>query len=66
MVSAVRWVSLVATAWPEGRWRLLMSRRGAVHWWGPHGGGGWARGRSEVTFNSEAHGGCDCGGSEAH
>jgi hypothetical protein len=25
------------TVWSVGRWRLLTSRRGAVHRWGPHG-----------------------------
>jgi hypothetical protein len=38
--SAVGWASLTVTARPEGRWRLLMSHRGVVHRWGPHGGGG--------------------------
>jgi hypothetical protein len=34
--SAVGRVSSTATAWFVGRWRLLMSHRGAVHRWGPH------------------------------
>jgi hypothetical protein len=35
--SAVERPSLTAAAWSVGRWRLLMSRRGAVRRWGPHG-----------------------------
>jgi hypothetical protein len=35
--SAVGRASSTTTAWSVGRWRLLTSRRGAVHRWGPHG-----------------------------
>jgi hypothetical protein len=45
----VRRASSTATGQPGGRRRLLTSRRGVVHRWGPRGGGGWARGRPEVS-----------------
>jgi hypothetical protein len=64
--SAVGRASSMVTTWPKGRWRLLTSRRGAVCQWGPHGGSGWAGGRSEATHDGEARGGCDCGAIEPH
>jgi hypothetical protein len=66
MASVVGWASSTVTAWPEGRWWLLMSRRGVVRQWGPHGGGGRAVGRPEATLDGEARGRCNCGASEAH
>jgi hypothetical protein len=63
--SAVGRASSTATARPKGRWRLSTSRRGAVHQWGPRGGG-WVGGRPEVTLDGEARGGSDCGASEAY
>jgi hypothetical protein len=53
-VSAVGRASSTVTARPVGRWRLLMSRRGAVHRWGPRGGGDCAGGRPEVAVHVEA------------
>jgi hypothetical protein len=64
--SAIGRASSMVTTWPKGRWRLLTSRRGAVCQWGPHGGSGWAGGRSEATHDGEARGGCDCGAIEPH
>jgi hypothetical protein len=58
--SAVGWASSTATTWPEGRLWLLMSRRGVVHQWGPHGGGGWTAGRLEVADDNL--GGAQCSG----
>jgi hypothetical protein len=52
--SAVGRASSTVIARPKGRWWLLMSRRGAVHRWGPHGGGGCAGGRPEVATHMEA------------
>jgi hypothetical protein len=52
-VSTIGQASLMVTARPKGRWRLLVSRRGAVHRWGPRGGGDWAGGRSEVAVHVE-------------
>jgi hypothetical protein len=44
----------VDMAWTRGRWRRLTSRRGAVRWWGPRGGGGWAGGKPEAASDEEA------------
>jgi hypothetical protein len=53
-VSAVGQASSTVTARSVGRWRLLTSRRGAVHRWGSRGGGDCAGGRPEAAVHVEA------------